>query len=97
MTWDSKVHWKTFSTSCANTYHDVTTFGIDAMVENMKNGISQEWIMIFPWDEKIFKLYLEGYIFRSYYLLGELTFYCATYLFLVVCSMKEKFSNDLFI
>ena len=97
MTWDSKVHWKTFSTSCANTYHDVTTFGIDAMVENMKNGISQEWIMIFPRDEKIFKLYLEGYIFRSYYLLGELTFYCTTYLFLVVCSMKEKFSNDLFI
>ena len=44
------------------------------MVQNMKNWISQERDMALPWNKKDIKLWIEDYIFRSYGILGEVTF-----------------------
>ena len=33
-----------------NTYHDVTTFEVDGMIWNIKNWISQERSITFPWN-----------------------------------------------
>ena len=36
MIYDSKDIFKNYSTSCGNTHHDVLTFEVDWLVQNMK-------------------------------------------------------------
>ena len=47
---NSKHILKMYSTSWANTHHDVTDFEIDGMVKNINNQILQEQNMTLPWN-----------------------------------------------
>ena len=39
-----------YSTSCVNTQHNITTYGVDRMVLNIKNYVSQQYNMTFLHD-----------------------------------------------
>lgn len=59
---------------CLITHHDITTFEVDEMIQNMGNWISQKWSMTLPKNKQLLKLYLKEYIFRSNHFLVEVTF-----------------------
>ena len=37
MIWGWKIYSEMYSTMCANTHHDVLTFEVDGMIQNIKN------------------------------------------------------------
>ena len=41
-----------FSAICVNADHDVTTFEVDGIIQNLKNWMSQKRNIIFPWIKK---------------------------------------------
>ena len=47
-----RIHSVIYSTSYANTYHDITAFEVDGVVYVTKNWISSEQNMVFPWNKK---------------------------------------------
>lgn len=59
---------------CLITHHDITTFEVDEMVQNMGNWISQKWSMTLPKNKQLLKLYLKEHIFRSNHFFVEVTF-----------------------
>ena len=63
-----KIYSKMFSSLCTKSYHDVTTFEDDGIVEeNAKNTISEERTLAFWWNQKIviIKLYNEKLNFKQ--------------------------------
>ena len=66
-----KIYSKMVSASCTDTHHDVITFKVDRMVENIKIWISPEQSVAFPWNWKNFLLCLKDYIFRNYHFFVE--------------------------
>ena len=55
MIWEWKIYSKMYSTMCANTHHDVLTFEVDGMIQNIKNWLSQRRNMFLPRIGKILK------------------------------------------
>ena len=63
-----KIYSKMFSNLCTKSYHAVTTFEDDGIVEeNAKNTISEERTLAFRWNQKIviIKLYNENLNFKQ--------------------------------
>ena len=64
-----KIH----STSCVNIYHDMKTFEVDGMVQDIKIEYAKKKTLLFH-EMKILKLCHKDYIFRNYNFFAEVTF-----------------------
>ena len=61
-----KIDSEVYSNSCTNSYHDVTFFKVDRILQKIKIWICQERHMTFLRNEKIFKFNLKNNIFNTF-------------------------------